>query len=85
MATYNFPVYSSHDEGDRLVKHINHSKCISVYLNNIKILDYTNKLSDEQSLSSNYWDELMQKRAVEVPKAMFDEYRNEIINQLINY
>jgi hypothetical protein len=48
MATYNFPVYSSHDDGDRLVKHINPSKCISVYLNNIKILDYTNKISDEQ-------------------------------------
>ena len=85
MATYNFPVYSSHDEGDRLVKHINHSKCISVYLNNIKILDYTNKLSDEQSLSSNYWDELMQKRAVEIHQDTFDYYRKEIINQLINY
>jgi hypothetical protein len=85
MATYNFPVYSSHDDGDRLVKHINPSKCISVYLNNIKILDYTNKLSDEQSMSSNYWDELMQKRAVEIPQMMFDEYRKEIINQLINY
>jgi hypothetical protein len=85
MATYNFPVYSSHDDGDRLVKHINPSKCISVYLNNIKILDYTNKLSDEQSISSNYWDELQTKRAVEVPQMMFDEYRNEIINQLINY
>jgi hypothetical protein len=85
MATYNFPVYSSHDDGDRLVKHINPSKCISVYLNNIKILDYTNKLSDEQSMSSNYWEELQTKRAVEVPQMMFDEYRNEIINQLINY
>jgi hypothetical protein len=85
MATYNFPVYSSHDDGDRLVKHINPSKCISVYLNNIKILDYTNKLSDEQSISSNYWEELQTKRAVEVPQMMFDEYRKEIINQLINY
>jgi len=85
MKHYNFPIYTSHDNGTRLVKHINPSKCISVYVNSIRVLDFTNKLSDEQSTTSNYWDELIYDDAIQVSKEYFDKFRKEVINQLINY
>ncbi len=85
MKYYNFPIYTSHDNGTRLVKHINPSKCISVYVNSIRVLDFTNKLSDEQSTTSNYWDELIYDDAIQVSKEYFNKFRKEVINQLINY
>ena len=85
MIRYNFPVYTSHDNGERLVKHINPSKCIMVFLDRIDTFDYTNYFNDEQSKTTNYWDELQSKRAFEISKEMFDAFRKETINQLINY
>ena len=85
MIQYNFPIYSSHDNGERLVKHITPSRCIMVFLDRIETFNYTNLLSDEMSKTTIYWDELRTKRAFEISKEMFDEFRKETINQLINY
>jgi hypothetical protein len=47
--------------------------------------DFSNKFSDEQSTTSNYWDELIYDDAIQVSKEYFNKFRKEVINQLINY
>lgn len=85
MIQYNFPIYTSHDDGTRLVKHINHSKCIMVYIDRIEMLNFQGRFDLSKSLTTNYWDELQNKKAFQVSKELFDMCRQETINQLINY
>ncbi len=83
MATYNFPVYSK----DELYyyKHITPTKCIKVGLDSITNIDFTPLFEEQQITNTNAWNDVIKLRSTIVTKQQFDEFRQETINQLINY
>ena len=82
MQKFNFPVYSKN--GDTYVKHITPSKCIVVKLDSINTQDYSPMFEEQAPTTTNHWDDVIGRAATIITKGQFDEYRKEIINQLIN-
>ncbi len=82
MQKFNFPVYSKHE--DISVKHITPSKCIIVKFGAINTIDYSPMFEELAPTKTIYWDEVLKREATIIRREEFDEYRKEIINQLIN-
>ena len=83
MATFNFPVYSKDDLW--YYKHLTPTKCIMVGLGSIRNVDLTPLFEEQQITNTNAWNDVIKLRSTIITKAQFDEFRQETINQLINY
>jgi hypothetical protein len=83
MATFNFPVYSKDDLW--YYKHLTPTKCIMVGLGSIKNIDLTPLFEEQKITNTNAWNDVIKLRSTIITKAQFDEFRQETINQLINY
>lgn len=83
MATFNFPVYSKDDLW--YYKHLTPTKCIMVGLGSIKNIDLTPLFEEQKITNTNAWNDVIKLRSTIITKQEFDEFRQETINQLINY
>jgi hypothetical protein len=83
MATFNFPVYSKDDLW--YYKHLTPTKCIMVGLGSIRNIDLTPLFDEQKITNTNAWNDVIKLRSTIITKAQFDEFRQETINQLINY
>ncbi len=83
MQKFNFPVYSKNQTG-YYIKHITPNKCIVVTNDSIKTQDYTPMFEEQAPTTTIHWDDVISRLSTIITKGQFDEYRKEIINQLIN-
>jgi len=83
MATFNFPVYSKDDL--YYYKHITPTKCIMVGLGSIRNVDLTPLFEEQKITNTNAWNDVLNLTSTIITKQHFDEFRQETINQLINY